>query len=66
MSQNTKSSTPLLLAGLAAFAIYKYKKMSPEKKNELKEKGMDLVDKYVPASVKNIFNKNKNANTESV
>lgn len=66
MSQNTKSSTPLLLAGLAAFAFYKYKKMSPEKKNELKEKGMDLVDKYVPASVKNIFNKNKNANTESV
>lgn len=66
MSQNTKSSTPLLLAGLAAFAFYKYKKMSPEKKNELKEKGMDLVDKYVPASVKNLFNKNANVNTENV
>ena len=59
MIRNSKSSTPLLLAGLAAFAFYKYKKMSPEKKNELKEKGKDLVDRYVPDSLKNIFKKKK-------
>ena len=57
MTVNKRSSTPLLLAGLAAFAFYKYKKMSPQRKNELKEKGMDLVDKYVPQSVKNMFGK---------
>jgi len=54
MTRNTKS-TSLLLAGLAAFAFYKFKKMSPERKNELKEKGRDLVDKYVPQSVRNQF-----------
>ena len=60
MPINTKSNTPLLLAGLAAFAYYKFNKMSPEKKNDLKTKGMDLVDKYVPQSLKNIFSKDKN------
>jgi hypothetical protein len=57
MPINKKSSAPLLLAGLAAFAYYKFNKMSPEKKNELKGKGRDLVDKYVPQSLKNIFSK---------
>ena len=66
MIRNSKSSTPLLLAGLAAFAFYKYKKMSPEKKNELKEKGKDLVDRYVPDSLKNIFGKNEKVNTQTV
>lgn len=64
MSPNRKSSAPLLLAGLAAFAYYKYNKMSPEQKQELtgniKEKGKKLYDKYVPQSVKNMFNKEEN------
>lgn len=66
MTRNTKSSASLLLAGLAAFAFYKYKKMTPEKKNELKEKGKDLIDKYVPDSVKNIFTKGENTNSKPV
>ncbi|MEO5649624.1 MAG: hypothetical protein ABIR03_06840 [Ginsengibacter sp.] len=57
MSQNNKSTAPLLLASLAAFAYYKYSKMTPEKKNDLKEKGKDLLDKYVPQPIKNIFRK---------
>ena len=55
---NKKSGAPLVLAGLAAFAYYKYKKMSPERKSELMEKGKDLVDKYAPESLKSIFTKN--------
>lgn len=66
MLRNTKSSAPLLLAGLAAFALYKYKKMSPEKKNELKGKGKDLIDKYIPDSLRNFFTKNENANRQTV
>lgn len=65
MPINKKSNAPLLLAGLAAFAYYKFKKMSPEKKNELKDKGMDLVDKYVP-QLKNIFSKDKTSKTEFI
>lgn len=65
MPINKKSNTPLLLAGLAAFAYYKFKKMSPEKKDELKEKGMDLVDKYVP-QLKSMFGKNKSGTGEVI
>lgn len=66
MPINTKSNTPLLLAGLAAFAYYKFNKMSPEKKNELKDKGMDLVDKYIPQSLKNIFSKAKDETAQVI
>lgn len=49
----------LLLAGLAAFAYYKYSKMSQEEKDNLmaglKEKGQKLYDEYMPASVKDMF-----------
>lgn len=59
MNTNKKSTTPLLVAGLAAFAYYKYKKMSPEEKDNLvstmKEKGMDLYDKYIPQSLKDVI-----------
>lgn len=61
-----KKTAPLLLAGLAAFAYYKYNKMTPEKKNDLKEKGKDLLDRYVPQSVKNLFGKRKNAEEQFV
>ena len=59
MPINTKSNAPLLLAGLAAFAYYKFNKMSPERKNEIKQKGMDLVDKYIPQNLKDMFSKVK-------
>lgn len=60
MIQNKKTGS-LLLAGLAAYAYYKYSKMSPEQKKDLtgniKQKGKDLYDKYVPAEIKNLFEK---------
>lgn len=65
MRNNRKSNTPLLLAGLAAFAYYKFNKMSPAKKNELKDKGMDLVDKYAP-QLKSFFGKNKSETGEVI
>jgi hypothetical protein len=50
-----------LLAGLAAFAYYKYAKMSPEEKQKfagnIKEKGKKLYNDYVPAEVKNMLHK---------
>ena len=49
----------LLLAGLAAFAYYKYSKLSPDEKRNLfgsiKEKGKKLYDQYLPDELKNFF-----------
>lgn len=60
-----KKSLPkgsLLLAGLAAFAYYKYSKLSPEKKQNLtktlKEKGQKLYDEYVPEELKKVLGGN--------
>lgn len=59
------STGGLVLAGLAAFAYYKYSKMSAEQKqnltSDLKEKGKKLYDQYVPQDLKNVFNKKDNA-----
>lgn len=59
MLQNKKNSKGLLLAGLAAFAYYKYSKMSAEEKQNivstLKDQGKKLYDQYVPEEVKNVF-----------
>jgi hypothetical protein len=56
-----RSKTGLLLAGLAAYAAYRYSKMDPTKKKDLvdsiKTKGKDLVDRYVPQNVRDQFNK---------
>lgn len=57
MLQNKRSAAPLLLAGLAAFAYYRFSKMSPEKKRDLKEKGKNVLDKYVSQPVKKLFSK---------
>lgn len=65
MSQNRTRSGSLLLAGLAAFAYYKYSKMTPEQRRSmldgLKEKGRQLVDEYVPANIKDKFMKKDDA-----
>jgi hypothetical protein len=49
----------LLLAGLAAFVYYKYSRMSDEEKRRiatnLKEKGRNLYDRYVPVNIKSMF-----------
>jgi len=51
----------LIAAGLAAFAYYKYSKMSEEEKKnitgDLKEKAQNLYDQYAPEELKNLFNK---------
>lgn len=58
----------LLAAGLAAFAYYKYSKMSDEQKRnlmgDLKDKAQNLYDQYMPAEVKDIFTKKGSSNTE--
>ena len=60
MLQNRKRPTgTLLLAGLAAFAYYKYSKMSDDQKKnlvgDLKEKGKRFYDDNVPDNIKNLF-----------
>ena len=35
----------LLVAAAAAFGLYKYSKMNPQQKKDLKEKGKDFLDK---------------------
>ena len=62
MLQNRRSNSgSLLLAGLAAYAYYKYSKMSPAERSNLfetlKAKGKKLVDDYVPANIKDKFMK---------
>ena len=56
----------LLLAGAAAFAYYKYSKMSNEEKNklvnDLKNKGRKFYDENIPQSVKDMV-ANKGANS---
>ncbi len=59
MLRNNKFSTGgLVLAGLAAFAYYKYNKMSAQDKDDmisnLKQKGQKLYDEYVPQNVKDM------------
>ena len=67
MLRNNSRSGSLLLAGLAAFAYYKYSKMTPEERRRmfdgLKEKGRQLVDQYVPADIKDKFMKKEDTNT---
>jgi hypothetical protein len=40
-----RQSLGLLLAAAAAFGIYKYRKMTPEQKNDLRARGKDLLDR---------------------
>jgi len=68
MLQNRKRPTgTLLLAGLAAFAYYKYSKMSDEQKKNLvgdwKEKGKKFYEENVPDNIKNLFG-NKGASQQ--
>jgi hypothetical protein len=49
----------LLIAGVAAYIYYKYSKMSAgEKKeaiNNIKQKGKQLFDQYIPGTLKQKF-----------
>lgn len=46
----------LLLAAAAAYGAYRYSKMTPQQKNDLKLKGKDFVDKNL-GGMKNMFGK---------
>ena len=43
-----RSMKPIVLAGLAAAAYYAYKKMTPEQKENLKNKGKDMLSRLWP------------------
>lgn len=59
MKQNKMPKGTLLLAGLAAFAFYKYSKLSREEKRNLggtiKESGRKFYDRYIPGEIKSVF-----------
>jgi hypothetical protein len=52
----------LIVGGLAAFAYYKFKKLSPQEKKDivdnLKQKGKKLYDEFIPV-VKDTMEKNQ-------
>ena len=49
----------IILAAIAAFAYYKYSRLTEEQKrdlvNNLKQKGQKLYDQYIPQNLKNKF-----------
>jgi len=53
-----KSKVGLLLAAAAAYGVYRYTKMTPEQKNNLKTKGKEFMDKNL-GNVNNLFKKKK-------
>ncbi|MEO6071436.1 MAG: hypothetical protein ABIN57_10695 [Chitinophagaceae bacterium] len=66
MIQDKKRPTgTLLLAGLAAYAYYKYSKMSDDQKKnivgDLKEKGKKFYEENVPENIKNLFGSKDNS-----
>ena len=59
-----KKGLGLLLAGVAAYGLYKYNKMNADEKQQLKsklkDKGKNLYEEYVPQEVKDVLAKAKN------
>jgi len=53
-----------LLAAAAAYGAYRYSKMSPEQKENLKTRGKDFLNKYV-GSLNNLFGQKKTATNAS-
>lgn len=51
----------LLLAGIAAFAYYKYKKMSPESKKKMIDTLKDKVNEHIPVNIRKLFDGFKTA-----
>ena len=71
MFNNKKLSTgKLIAAGLAAFACYKYSKMSSNEKEQmasnLKDHAQKLYEKYIPADIRNMFSKKGPSTPENV
>ena len=59
MLRNKKYGGSLLLAGLAAFAYYRYSKMSEQEKHDIvgkiRDSGKKLFDQFMPSNLKNTF-----------
>ena len=54
----TRSKIGLLLAAAAAYGVYKYSKMTPQQKSDLKTKGKDFLNKNM-GSFNNLFGTKK-------
>lgn len=56
MTKNEKISDILVIAGLAAFAYYRYSKLTPSEKsnivNDIKETGRNIVKELIPEGIK--------------
>lgn len=52
-----RNKNGLLLAGLAAFAYYKYSKMSPESKRKMVDSVKEKVNQFVPENMRGMFDK---------
>ena len=50
----------LLLAAAAAYGAYKYSRLSPTQKTDLRTRGRDLLNKNL-GSVKSLFSRRKSA-----
>ncbi len=59
---NNRKTSGLILGGLAAYAFYRYSKMTPEQKSKLtdtiKEKATSLFDQFIPGGLKNTAGRN--------
>ena len=70
MSNKKIPSGTLLAAGLAAFAYYKYSKMSEDEKGKLvgniKDQAQKLYEEYAPAQLKDLFGKKGPATPQNV
>ena len=65
MARGKLGTGSLLLAGIAAFAYYKYNQMSEQQRKDLvnnwKDKGQKLYDDYVPENIKNMVGQKEGA-----
>ena len=59
MTQKQKISDILVIAGLAAFAYYKYSRLSEEEKrniaNDIKETGRNIMKELIPEGIKSFL-----------
>ena len=60
-----RKSIGMLLAAAAAYGIYKYSKLSPEEKNNLKSRGKDFLDKNL-GGLGSFFGKRQTATNGNV
>jgi hypothetical protein len=56
----SKNKIGLLLAAAAAYGVYRYSKMTPEQKTNLKTKGKEFIDKNL-GDLTNLVGKKKAA-----